>query len=172
MYTQVSSRRAWPPIRSSATNGSSASGRRAKVCCGSNRAQRTAASKSKLTILEAELQTAVDFAANLLERLGELVLERNVCKGESDQVSVGLNARAFFGLFDQGRTDPTGDTAALFLEQTGPFRGLHHSFKAPFTCFELPARGVSLERPLRSGATRRDALLNILTSPLSPDPRH
>src|SRR6516225_4522458 len=172
MYTQVSSRRAWPPIRSSATNGSSASGRRAKVCCGSNRAQRTAASKSKLTTLEAELQIAVDLAAGLLERLGELVLESNVRKGESDQVGVGLDARAFFGLFDEGGTDPTGDTAALFFEQAGPLRSLHHRFKAPFTCLELPARGVSLEPPLRGDATRRATLLNILTSLLSPDPRH
>jgi hypothetical protein len=42
--------------------------RRAKVRCGSNRAQRTAASKSKLATLEAELQSGVDLAASVLER--------------------------------------------------------------------------------------------------------
>ena len=103
MYTEVSNRRVWPPIRSSPTNGSSGSGRRAKVRCGSNRARRTAASKSKLTTLEAELQSAVGFAASVLERFGELVFERNVREGKSSQVAIGVDARAFLLLFDQTR---------------------------------------------------------------------
>src|SRR5260221_9499775 len=101
MYTQVSSKSPCPPIRLALTNGSSSSPRRASVFCGSNRAQRRAASKSNSATSEAELQAGIDLAAPLPERLRELVLQRDGRERKLDQIRIGHDACLSLGLLDK-----------------------------------------------------------------------
>src|SRR5262245_28500498 len=118
MYAQVSISSACPAMCSSSTNGSSVSARRAKVLRGSSLAQRTATSKSKPATSVAELQIGVDFAAGSLERLGEIVLQRDARQRELDQIGVGLDPGPPLGLLDERPAHPARDAAILILEQT------------------------------------------------------
>src|SRR5260370_41605487 len=125
MYTQVSIKRPCPPSRFALTNGSAASSLRAIVFCGSNRAQRRAASKSNSAISEAELQLWIDLASRLLERLREVVLERDRRQRKLDQIRIGLNTRLPLGLPDQCRAYPAADPAAFLAQKTRLFRRPH-----------------------------------------------
>src|SRR5580658_5846896 len=105
-------------MKRASTKGRSSSPRRASVLCGSSRAQRRAASKSNSATSESELQLRIDLSSRLLERLGEVVFERDRRQRELDQVRIGLDAGLPLGLPDQGRTHPAAYTAALPAQET------------------------------------------------------
>src|SRR6266404_1301607 len=160
MYTQVSSKSPCPPIRLALTNGSSSSLRRASVFCGSNRAQRRAASKSNSATSETELQIRVDLAARLLECFRKVVLKRDRGQSELDQVRIGLDTCLPFGLPDQGRTHPAADAAALFAQKTGLFSRPHDRLEPRFADDDVTSLGIPLNdlrppRPALRQASRR-----------------
>src|SRR5579872_339275 len=116
-------------MRSRSTNGSVASGRRAMVLFGSNRAHRRVAAKSKPAISEAELQVLVHLAPRFPERAGELILQRDAGERELDQVGVRLDAGQLLGLCHQHRAYSATDPATLLVQQSCPLRSLHDGFK-------------------------------------------
>src|SRR5215472_13164701 len=144
MYTQVSSNSPCPPIRLVSTNGSSLPVRRASVFCGSNRAQRRAASKSNSATSETELHIRVDLAARFLERVREVVLKRDRGQSELYQVRIGLDTCLPFGLPDQGRTHSAADAAALFSQKTGLFSRLHDGLEPRFAGDDVTRLGIPL----------------------------
>src|ERR1700726_1440177 len=115
MYTQVSSRSDWPPIRTDEREITSC--RRANVFRGSNRAHRRAASKSKPDTSEAEFQVGVDFASSTLECSSELVFQSHIRQSKGDKIGVRFDPCPSLRFLNERRANATGDTAALLLEK-------------------------------------------------------